>query len=265
MTELYGRTVPRFERKYVGGYDLSGYTVSIGDLSWVFEEGDDKPQNSAFVGKWLGNAAISPGTLSGYFDNTADVGLHAVASTSGVARVVSVVVGIQQEPVAGDPVFCGEFDQLNYTATGALPVAATVQFGGWSAASLVKSYMVPWGRLLHANAPATAAYTGGGVDWGDDSSLGGFMVYHVLTAAGSGDMTAAIKVQDSVDDVNGNYGDLLSSGTINCGSGGTAVPTSGIVALANDATVKQWTRWQIALTTATSVTFVLSFVRNYNP
>jgi hypothetical protein len=37
------------------------------------------------------------------------------------------------------------------------------------------------------------------------------------------------------------------------------------VALASTVSVKQFIRWQLTLGTASSVSFALAFVRNYNP
>ena len=72
----------------------------------------------------------------------------------------------------------------------------------------------------------------------------------------SGDGTASIKVQDASTNSDVSFADLLSSGSVNF-----STPKSGIVALAKTATVKRYVRWQIALGTATTVTFALAFVR----
>jgi len=56
-----GRTVLKYTRVYVSGYDLSGYARNIGPLDTMFAEGNDDPLNAAIVGAWLGQATISPG------------------------------------------------------------------------------------------------------------------------------------------------------------------------------------------------------------
>jgi hypothetical protein len=259
-----GATVSKHWRKYIGGYDLSGYTSNIGPLTCTFEEGEFAPQNAELKGKWLGQVtAMSPGALNGIFDNTAATGLHALMSSPGTSKIVTVAIGIQAAPAMGDPVYCGEFDQLDYAVVTGTPVAANIQFGNVAATMDALNYETPWGNLLHANGAETGANSSTGYDGLAQSLLGGYMVYHVLTAAGAGDQTATIKVQHADANVDGSFADLVSSGVINCGSGGTAVPTAGIVALAKGATVKQYLRWQLALGTATSVTFVLSFVRSF--
>jgi hypothetical protein len=235
----------------------------------VFLEGVDDPLSAELVGTWLGQATISPGTLNGIFDTTATTGIHALMKAPDALRNVLVAQGIRAAPAIGDPVFCGQFRQDDYTVgPGETPLIATIKFapasGDTGATTSAIKYSKPWGILLHTNVAATAAYTSTGIDNGEDTHKGGYMMYQVTTAAGAGYMTAAIIVQDSTEEVNGSYGTLLSSGTINCGTGGdTAVPISGVVALAPTATIKQFVRWQITLTTATSVTFVLAFVRNY--
>ncbi|MBW2674611.1 MAG: hypothetical protein JRD89_14570, partial [Deltaproteobacteria bacterium] len=88
------------------------------------------------------------------------------------------------------------------------------------------------------------------------TTTGGYMVYHAFASNG----TATLKTQDASVDSDGDYGDLLTSGVIDP----SAAPKYGVVELGVLATVKQFTRWQIVLGTATTVTFVLSFHRGYN-
>jgi hypothetical protein len=195
------------------------------------------------------------GTLAGLFDNTAGSGLHAIASGAGINRNVLVAVGIQAVPANNDPAFVGQFLQSGYLALGdENPVSVTIQLTNTSGYGAARQYEQPWGVLLHANAARTAANTATGLDQAAATALGGYMMYQVL--AGNG--TAAIKVQHAVSNVDGSFADLLTSGVITCGAG-----VSGVVALAKTATVNRYVRWQIALGTATSVTFALAFVRNY--
>jgi hypothetical protein len=122
------------------------------------------------------------------------------------------------------------------------------------------NYANPWGVLLHDNSNSTAAYAGLGVDnpTAGATTKGGWMMYQVLSAAGAGSMTATLKVQDATTNEDIEFGDLLSSGVINC-----LTPISGVVALATTATIKRYVRWQLTLGTATEVTFVLAFMRGY--
>jgi len=256
-----GRTVNKYSRVYVDGYDMSCYSRSIGPLAWTFAEGIDDPLCQTLTGVWPGQATISPGTLNGIFDNTSDTGAHAILKTSGTDRDVLVAQGIQAVPAIGDPVFAGQFRQNDYiVGPGETPSVLTVTFGPSTAGGATMSYAQPWGLLLHDNSNSTAAYAGLGIDnpTGAATTKGGWMAYQVLAAAGAGQMTAAIKVQDASTNENGDFADLLSTGTIDC-----LAPTSGAVALATTATVRRFVRWQLALTTATEVTFVLSFHRNY--
>jgi hypothetical protein len=258
-----GRTMLRFGRIYINGRDLSGYTRSYGPLATVFEEGMDDAITKNVKGAMLGSANISMGTLNGLFDNTATIGIHAVLGTAGLQRTVMIAQGIQAAPVAGDPVFAGQFQQLGYSGKpDDNPVTASVPFGNTSTIADNLAYAQPWGTLLHANGAETGVNSANGYGGGGQTTKGGFMVYHVLAAAGSGNITATFKTQNSAT-AGGAYTDLLSTGVINCGSGGVYVPVYGIVALANPATVESYTRWQVVFGTATSVTFVLSFHRNY--
>ena len=80
------------------------------------------------------------------------------------------------------------------------------------------------------------------------------MVYQVL--AGNG--TATISIDNSANNSAFTALSGATTGSINC-----AVVQHGIVALGVTATVRRYLRWQIALGTATSVTFALSFHRAY--
>jgi hypothetical protein len=256
---MAGRTVPNHWRIYVAGRDMSGYTRSFGPLACTFDEGVDDALTLEVKQTWLGNATISLGTLNGLFDNTGGTGVHALLNGAGVGRNVLVAAGILGAPVDNDPAFCGHFNQMGYeTGAGENPVTVTIPFSNTSTFAGNLNYTRPWGTLLHASAAATAANTAVGLDQLAGTTKGGYMMYQVMAAAGTGNMTAAIKVQHSTTtNVDGSFGDLLSSGTINCVGGGA----SGIVSLAKSATVGRYVRWQIALTLATSVTFALAFVR----
>lgn len=251
MTE--GRTTLNNWRAYVGGYDLSGYTRSFGPLACTFDEGVDDAISFSVKGTWPGNAVVSMGALNGLFDNTATSGLHALMSGAGVKRDVMLACGIQAAPANNDPVFCGQFLQGAYQVDPATnPVTATIPFSNSIVTASMLDYAQPWGTLLLARAAKTAANTATGLDQLAQTTKGGWMMYQVF----AGDGTAAIKVQDASNNADGDFGDLLTSGTIDCSN-----PISGVVALARSATVKQYVRWQIALGTANTVTFALAFMR----
>ena len=248
-----GRTVLRFWRAYVDGYDLSGYTRSFGPLSCAFDEGTDDPVTATVKGIMPGNATVSIGALNGIFDNTATSGIHAVMNSSGSDRDVMLACGIQAAPANNDPVFAGKFLQLGYYGSSdANPVTATIPFGNAIITAGNLEYAQPWGILLHAKGAETAANSATGYDEAAASTKGGWMMYQVF--AGNG--TATIKVQDASTNSDGSFADLLSSGSITCAAG-----VSGVVALAKNASVKRYVRWQIALGTATTVTFALSWHR----
>jgi hypothetical protein len=256
-----GRTINKYARVYVDGYDLSGHTRSIGPLSCTFAEGADDPLTASVIGTWLGQATISPGTLNAMFDNTASSGIHALHSTAGINRNVLVAQGIQAVPAQGDPVFCGQFMQDDYmTGPGETPSTVTIKFSPSSGTGSALNYSIPFGVLLRADTATTTDNAAAGVDGGGETLYGGYMMYQILASTGSdADITAAIKVQDSTSS-GGAYSDLLTSGTIHCHAG-----TSGVVALAKTAHVQEFTRWQVGWGSATSLTFILGFVRNFTP
>ena len=254
-------------RIYVNGYDLSGYSRNIGPLSKKYEDIVDDAITYSTKKHWIGQSSISPGTLNGMLDDTASSGLHAVMNSAGVTCDLLTAIGKQAAPADGDIAFCGQFLHREYLAgeSGGLG-SATINFGDGQYATSSLDYKDPWGRLLCAYAAKTAANTATGYDNYIQAStaLGGWMMYQVFAAAGTGSITATLKVQDADANENGSFGDLLSSGELSLGSDGTFTgPFSGVVALAKTATVKQYTRWQIAFGTATSVTCAIAFMRAY--
>lgn len=250
-----GRTTQRWARFYMGGYDVSGFSRSIGLLDWTFDEANLTALADAAKGYLPAGCEITPTMLNGNFDNTPTSSIHAIASAAGLSWVTSAALGMNAEPAQGDPVFCGRFQQAGYQAAedgGAMVVS--VPFAGSDASNPI-GYDVPWGVLLHAKGAETAANTAIGVDGGAASLLGGYLVYHVF----AGDGTATISVDKSTTtNLNASFSALsgATSGSIDC-----STPTSGIIALSNTATVGQFLRWQLALGTATTVTFALTFVR----
>ena len=264
-----GRTTNKHYRCYVNGYDLSGYSRTIGPLSLEYDAADLTAWMGDTVKGYLPNTAhISPGTLNAVFDNTATTGLQALTqATAGTSRNVMVPIGIRGAPADGDPVFCGQFYQDAFQVTednGA--VTATIPYSGWSGEATTTQYAQPWGILLHAKAARTEA-TGvntaaGYLNYSSmaTTTAGGYFMWQVF--AGNG--TATLSVQDSDDwDDPADYDiTVATSGLINC-----AVPTSGIVA-ANTLTIREGLRWQIDFDagggTATTVTFACAFMRSYN-
>jgi len=245
-----GRTVSKWVRAYVAGYDLSGYTRSIGPLEESFDEADLTTIADAGKGFLPNHGHIKAGTLNGVFDPVG-LGIHDFR-TFPAERTVMVVVGVRAAPAQGDPTFNAVQQQLAYYASeegGAVTV--TIPFSEWSGEAVSKTYPRGWGVLLHALAAETVVNVATGVDNGAATALGGYMGYQVT--AGNG--TATLKVEDSA---GGAWADLAGATT---GVLDMTVRRGAIVAIGNTATVRQFLRWQIVFGTATSVSFAMSFVR----
>jgi len=251
-----GRTLNRYSRVYVDGYDLSGHTRSIGPLACTFQEGNDDPLTADVIGTWLGQATISCGTINAMFDNTLVTGMHPILKTPPAKRSVMIPIGIRAAPAQGDPVFCGQFNQSDYmTDPGAAPSALTIKFSPSAADATTLAYADPWGILLHANSYTSDLNAANGIDLIAATSDGGYMAYQVFSASGAGH-TANIIVEDGLT-AGGAYTTIVSTGVIDVGT----APIAGIVAMATTASVRQFIRWQVAWGTATNITFALAFVR----
>jgi len=252
-----GRTVTKYSRFYMDGFDLSGDVRTFGPLAQTYDEHTEAALSDECKNALLGHPLVSVGTLDAFMDNTVTTGLHIVAAGAGVVRNVMCPIGIRAAPAIGDPVFMGQFEQLGYQQSGEGYVGVTIPFGPWSGRPTSYAYDQPWGHLLNPLTARTAANTttGSGLnDNGASSALGGYMMYQVTSGTGA----VTISIDDSADD--SSYGAL--SGATTGEIADASVPQAGIVALGKTATVKQYLRWQLAAGGGFStVTFALAFVR----
>ena len=253
-----GRTHPKHVRFYQAGYDMSGYARTVGPLKWEYEEAEITAiMGNAVKGYLPGRASISCGVLNGVFDSTVTSGLHVIASSVATSEVVMIPVGIRAAPVAGDPVFMGEFTQLGYHAVeegGAL--FANIPFGEWDVSKLLSHVRSkPWGVLIHAKAARTAANTAVGIDdYEAATALGGYMMYQIF----AGDGTATISMEDAATNTNPNFAALTgaTTGVLDC-----SAVKKGVLDLTATRDVRRYLRWQLSLGTATTVTFAIAFCR----
>lgn len=254
---MTGRTTSVWTRVYDNGYDVSGYTRSISPLQWEFETAEEQTLADSIKGGLPGLATIGVGTINATFDNTDTIGMHVLNNTPGSLHTLMIPIGFRAAPALGDPCFVGEFEHKSYmTDNGGVMTNATLAFE--NSIRRAQNYPIPWGWLLHPKGAETAVNTSTG--WDEPTAAattsGGYMCYQVF----AGDGTATIKVQDAATNSNPSFSDVsgLTTGSINC-----STPKHGMVALATTATVRRYTRWQIVLGTATTVTFALAFVRGY--
>jgi hypothetical protein len=258
------RSVLKNSRIFVDGYDMSGYSRSFGPLTWSFEQTDlSCLQDTLRDSSWMGQATISPGTLNALFDNTALAGTLARLSAPAASRTVLIAMGMEAAPADNGLAWGGQFQQTSFQSADDMTVSIGL---GQAVDADNLLYSSPWGVLLHANAIASAVNASDtGHDHGAETTKGGFMVWQATTAVGTGNIEGAIKIQDSTSESSAAYADLLSTGTLNFGSSGVAVPQAGIVALGTGAHAQRYTRWQIVKGTGmTSLTFAAAFFRNFN-
>ena len=256
-----GRTTIQFVDFYADGYDLTGYGRTVGPLTWEFEEIDlTAGMGDAVKGYLLGDATLGVGTYNAVFDNTALVSSHVRLGSPGGYDTIMVPFGIRAAVAIGDPVYVGKFNQLAYgVVEEGKAVMINAVYGNTNPTTIL-DYSKPWGRMLHINEAETAVngVITDTIDNAVQTLLGGYIVYQVFAAAGAGDMTATLKVEHSNTNVDLDFVDLpgATTGVIDCIN-----PVAGIIQCATNETVERYTRWQIVLGTATSVTFALAFVR----
>ena len=258
---MTGRTVKKFTQIYMDGYALTSYSREIGPLKQEFDAADLTVLSDEVKGSLQNQVSLGIGTFNGVFDMTAEGEGFTPLSLlwdAGNVRNVMIPIGFRATVAAGDPTYCGAFQQLDFMSTqdgGA--VTCTANFGEWDA-NTPMLYTKPWGVLVHPYGAETAvnsAVAPAGLNNGAASAAGGWLMYQVF--AGDGDAT--IKIQDSATNANdGAFADLsgATSGLIDCSSAVT-----GIVSLGITAAVRQYLRPQIVFGTANTVTYALAFIR----
>jgi len=257
---MAGRTLTKHTRVYVDGYDLSGYSRLIGPLLWEYDLADlTAKMGDGAIGYLPDKPTCSPGVLNTVFDNTATTGPHVVLSAQNDDRVVLVAIGDRAAPAAGDPAYMGEYLQTGYHAEedgGA--IVANLPFSSWEGESLI-AYGQPWGVLAHALSSSDSDGSDSDDFMGDSddtsTSFGGYMVWHVT--AGDGTATITMEHSETQNDSDGAAIGGLTTGEIDFSSRSTGVA----VTTAKTTTINQYTRWQISMNSASTVTFALGFVR----
>ncbi len=256
---MAGRTVSKHERAYINGYDLSGYSRSVGEFGVVCDTADLTVWTDTVKGYLTGQADRVFGPLNVNLDNTATVGAHVLESAADVYRLVTLAIGDRAAPVAGNPVFCAEMRKVSYRAmeSGGAAVANLAFAQASEVTSTARQYTNPFGVLLNANTARTAANSSSGFGHNATgaTAFGGVFVYHITAGDGG---TATLSVDDSANNSAFTALSGATSGSITCAAG-----VYGVVPLSRTATVREYLRWQIALGTATTVTFVSAFLRAY--
>ena len=241
-----GRTVSRWARYYMNGYDLSGDVRQIGALSHMQDE-DEQTGISANVRGYLPNhQQIGVGSLNAIFNMDGTDEIHDLFNAPSGNYPIMIPIGIRAAPAAGDPVFIAQLNEISYTLDADNGTITVNIAPGMRPTTTSMTHTKPWGVMLKASGAVTAANTSTGIDDnGASSAYGGLMCYQVF--AGNG--TATLKVQHAATNENGSFADLTgaTSGVIDC-----STPKAGIVQTATDTTVNRYLRWQIALGTATT-------------
>ena len=245
----------KFTRLYMDGYDISGYSNEIGSLDWLYDVTPNAAFSDSVMNGINGKAVVSAGTINAFLDNDT-AGLTSLTQTGAGTKNIMVAFGTNAVPVAGDPVFAWKFEQSNYQKTeGDSFSAVTLNVSNASYTS-PPTYQKPWGVLLAPMAARTAASTATGIDdIGAASALGGIFVYH----ASSSDGTFTLTAEEASSNLNASFAAITgaTSGSIDA----SVTPKSGMIELGTTAAIKRYLRFQLALGSATTVTFCSAFIR----
>jgi hypothetical protein len=230
---------------FIGGYDLSGDTNSLGNIG-----GGNKPIVVTAINKLaferLGGVRDGAMAFTSYF-NTAAGHAHPVLSALPTADTIGMYC---QGTLLGNPCASVNAKQVGYdgnrTQAGDFTFASTLQSNG---------YGLEWGRQLTAGLRTdTAATNGTAIDTVASAAFGAQAYLQVNAFAGT-DVT--VKIQDSAD--NSSFADVTGLTFTQI----TAAPGVQRLATASGATIRQYVR-AVTVTTGgfVSCTFAVQLTKN---
>jgi hypothetical protein len=254
-----GRSLTTFERVYIDGFDMSGYVNSTGEQGIEYPEAVMDCLSDAVTGVLVGKPKISFGPFVTVLDNTPTSGVHVLATAAqGTKRNIMLARGVRGVPAIGDDTFCAPMIQKAYKSNHGTPiVTAGITFAGPDIPSAM-AYARFWGKLLHAWGSETGTNSANtNSNNGAASTAGGWLMYQVYSITGAGTVTLSIDDSDT-----GSSNWVALSGATSGAIATASAPTSGIVQLATNATVRQYLRPQWAFGgSATAALFALAFMR----
>jgi hypothetical protein len=233
---------------YVGGFDVSGDTNSLGaiggSIATIEVTGINKSAYERIGGLRDGHIEW----VSYFNDGTGIDGTHTwLASMPTADRQLMYFRGT----TLGGPVAAMVAKQLNYDPTrdadGKLTIAVTAEANG---------YGLEWGQSLTAGKRTdTAATLGTGIDTVASAAFGGQAYLQIFSFTGT-DVT--VKIQDSADNV--TFADVTSFAFAQNTS---TLPSAQRIAIGNTATLRRYIRATTVTTGGfTSCTFAVMVVKN---
>lgn len=249
-------TNPKWGRAYINGLDCSGVFRDLGEFGVAFNAPQDMALADRVMNVTLGRADITAGPISSMLSPGTAGPLELLIGAAQTLYYMRAW-GIGAEPTVGDPMAAWVFNQSDFkhasgdgfdTFTLAAMQASPLQPTGYSN---------PFGILTHGKTAETAANTAiATLDAGASSALGGIFWWQVLSSDG----TVTVSLDDSATNAN-NAAFAALSGATSGSVDASSTPKYGFAQLSATATVRRYLRWQIALGTATTATFVSGFVR----
>ena len=230
---------------YVGGYDLSGDTQSLGAIGGGPATIDVTGINKSAYER-IGGIRDGRIEWTSYFNPDTDKA-HPVLSA---LPTNDVHVLYCRGAALGSPAAAMVSKQINYDGNRGDDGAVT-----FSLQAQANGYGLEWGSLLTAGTRTdTAATNGTGIDTTESLSFGGQAYLQVTEFTGT-DVT--VKIQDSAD--NSSFSDVTGLSFTEI----TAGPTSERISISNTSTIRRYVR-AVTTTSAgfTSLSFAVSVVKN---
>lgn len=234
---------------YLGGYDLSGDTNSLGSISGSIAVLETTGINKSAMER-IGGLRDGHIEWTSYFNPAEGQAHEALSSLPTTDRLLTYARGV----TLGNPAACLVGKQIGYDPTraddGALSIAVRVD---------ANQYGLEWGKQLTAGLRTdTGATTGTSVDFGTGSTAFGLQAYLQVTEFTGTDVT--ITLEESSDDAAADAFAAVTGGVFTAVTSG---PTTERIQTARGQTVERYLRVVTSTTGGfSSLSFSVVVVRN---
>lgn len=185
-----GKTNTRWYRLYVGSYDLSGVSRSLGSFGVSYDETPVNGWADGVVNYTLGHPTLTFDGYQAVFSNantvtvaSTDVGPDTSLKTLDESKPVTLEMGIRAVVAAGDPAFLFQSRKAEYTIAGDGPVMVGARFPH----DTTYLYSKPWGYALvpYLSAGTTATTNYSSVDLGASATTAIAHLHIYATSSGN--------------------------------------------------------------------------------
>lgn len=235
------------DNAYIGGYDLSGDILSLDSIHGGPAALDLTSINQSAYDRRGGERDAS-------FEFTTAMDTAALAEHAALSALptTDVIMTYFRGQVTGNPCASVNAKQVNYDGTRDTSGMLTYKVQG-----VANGFGLEWGIQHTAGIQTdTTATNSAGFDGGAATAFGAQLYVQFFSVTGT---SCTVKIQDFTSDTPASYTDVTGLTTTAVAPGGA--PSAQRIVIANNATVRRWTR-VVTTGTFSNAQFAVMLVRN---